>query len=346
MADPVATTTPRGLPARGPRSAPGSDTCGGQVRRLNDLSQSPLTIPAFAKINWSLRVLGKRDDGYHEIDTVLQTVSLHDTITFERTNDDGIRLWCDDRSIPADESNLVWRALVALRERYSLSGGLKIRLEKRIPSEAGLGGGSSDAAITLLALAHFRQIQTPADSLVKITESLGSDVPFFFHGGTARATGRGNVIEPLEDSPQKHLLVIKPNASISTAKAYRTLNRAALTSSDSKPILFRSQASNVSASIDPDVLQNDFEPVVLKQEVEIQRAKNALLNSGARAAMLSGSGSAVFGIFENQDAQERAIQAIELEAGWRAFPCKTVGRNDYRRALGQAGRLFGENAGA
>ncbi|HEY5837484.1 MAG TPA: hypothetical protein VIT19_00520, partial [Pyrinomonadaceae bacterium] len=110
--------------------------------------------------------------------------------------------------------------------------------------------------------------------------------------------------------------------------------RAALTSSDSKPILFYSQASNSSASIDLNVLHNDFEPTAFQLEPEIERAKVALLKSGARAAMLSGSGSAVFGIFENQDAQERAIQAIELETGWRAFPCKTVGRNDYRRALG------------
>ena len=178
-----------------------------------------------------------------------------------------------------------------------------------------------------------------ADDLAQMAEGLGSDVPFFLYGGTARATGRGNTIEPLEDSPQKHLLVIKPNASISTAKAYSTLNRAALTSSDSKPILFRSQASNSSASIDLNVLHNDFEPTVFQLEPEIERAKVALLKSGARAAMLSGSGSAVFGIFENQDAQERAIQAIELETGWRAFPCKTVGRNRYRSAMGAAGEI-------
>ena len=286
-----------------------------------------------------MRVLGKRDDGYHEIDTVLQTVSLHDTITFEETNDDVMRLWCDARSVPVDNTNLVWRAAAALRERYSIGRGVRIRLEKRIPAEAGLGGGSSDAAATLIALAFLWQIEMSADDLAQIAEGLGSDVPFFLYGGTARATGRGNVVERLEDSPQKYLLVIKPNASISTAKAYSTLNRAALTSSDSKPILFYSQASNSSASIDLNVLHNDFEPTAFQLEPEIERAKVALLKSGARAAMLSGSGSAVFGIFENQDAQERAIQAIELETGWRAFPCKTVGRSDYRRALGQAGEI-------
>src|SRR5687767_7069594 len=117
------------------------------------MNSESIAITAFAKINWSLRVLGKRDDGYHEIDTVLQTVSLHDTITFERTNDDAIRLWCDDRSLPVDKTNLVWRAAVALRERYSITKGVNIRLEKGTPAEAGLGGGSSDAAATLIALA-------------------------------------------------------------------------------------------------------------------------------------------------------------------------------------------------
>ena len=282
---------------------------------------------------------GKREDGYHEIDTVLQTVSLHDTITFEETNDDVIRLWCDDRLVPADKTNLVWRAAAALRERYSIRRGVRIRLEKRIPAEAGLGGGSSDAAAMLIALASLWELEVSADNLLQIAEALGSDVPFFLHGGTARATGRGNVVELFEEVPQKHLLVIKPNASISTAKAYGVLNQAALTSSDSKPILLRSQASDSSASIDLNSLHNDFEPVVFQLEPEIERAKVVLLRSGARAAMLSGSGSAVFGIFENQNAQERAIQAIELETGWRAFPCKTVGRNRYRSAMGAAGEI-------
>jgi 4-diphosphocytidyl-2-C-methyl-D-erythritol kinase len=309
-----------------------------------------ITITACAKVNWSLRVLGERDDGYHEIDTVLQTISLHDTITFERTDDKTICLWCDDHSIPSDETNLVWRAAAALRQRYSIDFGAKIRLEKRIPSEAGLGGGSSDAMATLTALTQCWEIATTADGLISLGKSLGSDVPFFFFGGNARGTGRGEHIEPLRDVPEQHLLIIKPNASVPTANAYNSLNSRALTSSNAKPILLRSQASDDSVSFDLNALQNDFEAVIFQLEPEIERAKNALLKSGARAAVLCGSGSAVFGIFENQDAQERAIQAIELETGWRAFPCKTVGRSHYRRAMGPAGdlvaRLFGENAGA
>jgi 4-diphosphocytidyl-2-C-methyl-D-erythritol kinase len=298
------------------------------------MSQSQLIIPAFAKINWSLRVLGKRPDGYHEIDTILQTISLHDTLTLARTNDKGICFTCDDRAIPSDETNLVWRAANALRERYSIDAGVKIRLEKCIPSAAGLGGGSADAAATLVALAELWSLKTSPSDLALIAENLGSDVPFFFLGGTARGTRRGEMIKPLDDAPERRFLIIKPNARVATASAYRALNSPTLTSSDSKPILSRSQASDDSASFDPGALHNDFEAVIFQLEPEIERAKNALLKSGAHAAMLCGSGSAVFGVFDNQDAQERAIQAIELETGWRAFPCKTVGRSEYRRAMG------------
>ena len=294
------------------------------------LSQSQLTIPAFAKINWSLRVAGKRTDGYHEIDTVLQTISLHDTLTFSTTNNNEIRFWCDDRSIPADDTNLVWRAAAAWREHHSISQGVQIRLEKRIPKEAGLGGGSSDAAATLMALTQLWKIEMMANDLARVAQSLGSDVSFFLFGGTVRATGRGELTEPLDDAPEQHLLIVKPNATVSTATAYNSLNSDALTSSDAKPILLRSQANDDSVSFDQNALHNDFEAVIFQLEPEIERAKNALLKAGARAAMLCGSGSGVFGIFENQDAQERAIQAIELEAGWRAFPCKTVGREQYR----------------
>jgi 4-diphosphocytidyl-2-C-methyl-D-erythritol kinase len=317
---------------------------------LPNVTQEILTIPAFAKLNWTLQVLGRRADGYHDIDTLLQTISLHDTLKFSTSDNNEIRLTCDDRSIPCDETNLVWRAGEALRKRYSMNRGAKIRLEKRIPSEAGLGGGSSDAAATLIALAQLWEIAASANDLLEIGRSLGSDVPFFFFGGTARATSRGELIEPLADAPKQHLLIIKPNASVSTARAYNLLNSRGLTSSNAKPILLRSQASHDSDSFDLNVLDNDFEAGVFQLEPEIERAKNALLKSGARAVMLCGSGSAVFGILENQDAQERAIQAIELETGWRAFPCKTVGRSCYQRAMGPANgllaRLFGENAGA
>ena len=297
-----------------------------------------ITLPAFAKINLTLRVLGKRADGYHEIDTLLQTISLHDTLTITATADSSIKLSCDDHSIPCDEQNLVWRAAAAVQKYDPEKRGAHIRLEKRIPAQAGLGGGSSDAAVTLFGLTHFRGLDIARDALFEIAEILGADVPFFLIGGAVRGTGTGKTVSTLPDGPEIHLLVLKPNAGVATAKAYALVKSPALTTSESKIILSSSRAADFSGEFVPEVLHNDFEPVILQLEPEIGRAKVALLKSGARAAMLSGSGSAVFGIFDNQDAQERAIQAIELETGWRAFPCKTVGRSHYRRAWGQAGR--------
>jgi 4-diphosphocytidyl-2-C-methyl-D-erythritol kinase len=299
-----------------------------------------ITLPAFAKINWSLRVLGKRTDGYHEIDTVFQTISLHDSITITPTGENRIVLSCDDRSLPSGERNLVWRAAAALRVRCAIQNGVRIRLEKRIPVHAGLGGGSADAAATLLGLAYLWNATITEDELLELAAGLGADVPVFLYGGTARGTGTGTEIAPLSDAADKLLLVVKPNANISTSKAYEALKAAALTTSEGNNILSSSQRSDFSAGFSSDALQNDFDAVAFQLEPEIKRAKAALMKAGASAALLAGSGAAVFGVFDNKDAQERAIQNIELEAGWRVFPCSTVGRNHYRSAMGATGEIL------
>jgi 4-diphosphocytidyl-2-C-methyl-D-erythritol kinase len=304
------------------------------------LFDSTITLPAFAKINWSLRVLGKRSDGYHEIDTVFQTISLHDTISITPTEKNDIVLSCDDRSLPSDERNLVWRAASVLRVRCAIQKGARIRLEKRIPVHAGLGGGSSDALATLLGLAYLWNATITESELMELAAGLGADVPAFLYGGTARGTSTGTEIAPLSDAADKFLLVVKPNANISTSKAYESLNAAALTTSEGNNILSSSQGSDFSGGFSSDALQNDFDAVAFQLEPEIERAKVALLRAGAQAALLAGSGAAVFGVFDNKDAQERAIQNIELETGWRVFPCSTVGRNHYRSAMGAAGEIL------
>jgi len=304
------------------------------------VSRTTITLPAFAKINLGLRVLGQRSDGYHEIDTVLQTISLHDTITLTATNSPEIELSCDDRSLPTDADNLAHRAAKAFQARFTPNKGVRIRLEKRIPTQAGLGGGSSDAAVTLWGLAYLWRVDAKVDELLKIARGLGADVPFFVFGGAARGTGIGDNIAPLNDVPDKVLLVVKPNASISTAEAYRSLKARSLTTVDAKTILSSSELSENSDSFDSDAPGNDFEPVVFELEPEISRARVALMNAGAEAALMAGSGSAVFGIFDSEDAQKRAIQVIELESGWRVFPCSTVGRSHYRSAMGAAGETF------
>jgi 4-diphosphocytidyl-2-C-methyl-D-erythritol kinase len=290
-----------------------------------------LTLPAFAKINLSLRVGGKRADGYHDLETTLQTISLHDTLTMSSLDDAHIVLSCDDRRLPTNDENLVMRAAKALQSRFESAKGARIRLQKRIPMLAGLGGGSSDAAATLIGLARLWELNATKRDLASIGADLGADVPFFLDGGTARATGIGHQIESLPDINEKFLLVIKPNASISTADAYKALDERSLTSQNAKIILSTSEANKVFDKFAN--LTNDFEAVVFDQEPEIRRAKNALLKAGAISALLAGSGSAVFGIFDGEDAQRRAIQAIKLETGWRVFSCKTVARVEYQRTL-------------
>jgi 4-diphosphocytidyl-2-C-methyl-D-erythritol kinase len=305
------------------------------------VSTNTFSLPSFAKINWTLRILGKRTDGYHEIRTLLQTVSLHDTLSFTLQQDPEILLSCNDPNVPTDESNLIRRAAVALRDNFAIQSGAKIDLEKRIPLQAGLGGGSSNAAVTLLALTHLWKLTASASELSEIAASLGADVPFFFYGGCAVATGIGTTLSPLPDQPAVPLLIVVPNAKVSTAKAYAALRLTALTSLKSDSILAVSRGGGHSRDFDqwsvPGELANDFEQVIFDIEPEIARAKTALLQTGARAALLAGSGSSVFGIFDGRETQQRALQEIRVESGWRVFSCDTISREEYFRALGVCG---------
>ena len=305
------------------------------------MSDSNLTLPAFAKINLSLRVLGRRADGYHDLETIFQTISLHDTIRIAATDSSEVLLSCDDRQLATDESNLVLRAAEGLRARCPTKKGARIRLEKRIPAQAGLGGGSSDAAVTLLALTRLWKLNVTGPDLVEVAAGLGADVPFFLSGGAARGTGIGDQVTPLPDTPEEYLLILKPNANVNTSDAYKALGERSLTTRNTKTILSSSPSTKVFEGGSFARLENDFEEVVLNLAPEISRAKAALINAGAQAAMLAGSGSAVFGVFDSEDAQRRAIQAIELETGWRVFPCKTVGRDEYAKALGDLDQFLG-----
>ena len=305
------------------------------------MNQPSLSVPSFAKINWRLQILGRRPDGYHEVRTWLQTISLHDDLQFEITNDGGISLSCDASDIPTDDQNLIVRAAAALKLRYKVEKGARIRLKKRIPTRAGLGGASSNAAISLLALAHLWSVKAPAAVLLEIGATLGADVPFFLLGGSALATGTGATVSAIPENTYddvRHLIVITPNASISTAKAYGALSSAALTTLSNEPILSssRDEAKTEHSQLwsAKDSLKNDFESVIFDIEPEIRRTKATLLQAGALGALLAGSGSSVFGIFADRKDQERARNEIKLEAGWRVFPCVTVSRNEYLRALG------------
>ncbi len=301
------------------------------------MNSTSLSLPSFAKINLSLRILGKRPDGYHELHTILQTISLHDDLHFDLSGDGRITLTCNDPGIPTDAGNLVLRAAYALRDRYGVDTGARISLQKVIPAQAGLGGGSSNAAIALLALIHLWQIPATASELSEIAARLGADVPFFLSGGTALGEGTGTTLSKLPEGVIQHLIVVTPSASVSTAEAYAAVDSVALTTSGVEPILSSSPTGADFQDSTPGLLhydlKNDFESVIFDIEPEIKRAKDALLRAGANCALLAGSGSSVFGIFSSQEAQQSAINKIQLEAGWRMFACVTLSRNEYIRAL-------------
>lgn len=290
-------------------------------------------------------MLGRRPDGYHEVTTTLQTVSLKDELRFEVTNDGSVNLTCDHPEIPTGDRNLIVRAAKALQQRYSVSAGVKIDLAKTIPTQAGLGGGSSNAAVSILAMAHLWRLPARLHELLEIAAQIGADVPFFLYGGRALGTGTGATISPYAGDAARdpqHLVIITPNATVSTADAYQALSLRALTTLPEEPILSSLHNESNSANSQPlhgrerlpGELHNDFESVVFDIEPEIKRAGGRLPESGALGVLLAGSGSSVFGIFANRETQQHAVEKLRGEEGWRIFPCVTLSRDEYRRQMG------------
>ena len=267
---------------------------------------------------------------------MLQTVSLCDELTFELRDDGEIYLTCDDPEIPVDDSNLIVKAAKALNGN-AVDGGVDISLTKRIPARGGLGGASSNAGVTLLALNLLWRKELSNTDLFNIARGLGADVPFFLLGGCAEGKGTGTDLCSVADVPQQQLIIITPNAAVSTAEAYAALKRPSLTTSESASILSSSFARPVSGDSGPWSLHNDFEVVIFEIEPEIERAKLALLDAGARGALLAGSGSSVFGIFDDETARDRALGNLRRESGWRVFPCRTLSRDEYLQAMGPSG---------
>ena len=297
-----------------------------------------LKLPSFAKINRLLRVLGRRPDGYHGVLTVLQTVSLSDELEFELRDDGEFTLVCDDPQIPTDETNLIIKAAVALREKLQTPLGADIKLTKRIPAQGGLGGGSSNAAVTLIGLYGLWRALSRSPYWRHLALDMGADVPFFTMGGRCIATGIGATVHPVMDGPQQPLIIITPNARVSTPKAYAALQGASLTRVDAMPILSSSFERLLEGySGQWPQLHNDFERVIFEIEPEIGRAKNALLEAGVRGALLAGSGSSVFGVVDDEAMRDRVLDNLKCEAGWQVFSCKTLSRAEYFEAMKPSG---------
>lgn len=284
-------------------------------------------VKALAKINLDLRVLGKRPDGYHELRTVFQTISLADTLDIQFTPARKTAIELRDSAHIAD--NLVARAARLVLDAARVTGRVEMQLEKRIPMGAGLGGGSSDAAAVLLALPVLAGRALPVATLLELAQRMGSDISFFLLGGRAVGIGRGTECFPLPDGPARQGILIAPGVHVSTAQAYRDLSPSLTTELQQNKIF----SFQVDSWGDPSVGgvgetgRNDFEPVVFQQESRLAALKRRLVRAGASPAMMTGSGSALFGLFADRDAADRALGRFDDE---RTFRISLVSRARYR----------------
>lgn len=274
-----------------------------------------MNLRAPAKVNLVLAVLGKLPHGYHQVETALQTVSLWDEVTLERRAR-GIAIACDDPQVPQDESNLCYRAALLLMEHASPRrerGGVVVRLRKQIPIQAGLGGGSSDAAATLVGLNRLWGLRLRRRELRKLAARLGADVPFFIEGGCGVGVGRGDVITRLGAGPALHLVLARDGPGVSTAWAYARCP--ARSETDALRGIRRALSAPSPQGIAA-ALRNDLEQAVLPQRPDIARLKARLLQAGALGALMAGSGSAVFGVFPTRKAAQEAAARMSNHGLW------------------------------
>jgi 4-diphosphocytidyl-2-C-methyl-D-erythritol kinase len=251
-----------------------------------------ISLKAPAKINLYLYVLGKRDDGYHEIETLMQAVDFYDEIHLEKS--DTIELYCSNPTLPSDKTNLAFRAASLMQEKFRFPG-VRIELIKRIPIGAGLGGGSSDAAFVIRGLCRLFDLKPSLDEILPLAAELGSDVPFFLTDGQALAVGRGEILKPIKLPLDYNILITIPPISISTAEIYKNL-KIGLTK-ENRSLSLKNKVDFSSFLFLAKIFGNDLEEVVLSKSPELIELKQSLLGTGAFYSSMSGSGSAFYGLF-------------------------------------------------
>jgi 4-diphosphocytidyl-2-C-methyl-D-erythritol kinase len=275
-------------------------------------------LRAHAKINLGLHVTGRRPDGYHDIDTVFHRIEWHDDITLEVSTQPGIVCTCTDPALPVDDRNLCVRAARAVLRLCGSEAGVRIAITKRIPVGAGLGGGSSDAAAVLRGLPPLLGTTVDSGALHSEATALGSDVPYFLGEGAAHATGRGELLTFFTLTLPWSILTVYPDVSVSTAWAYRNLTlRTAPARTDLRALLTgrSGDASALRAG-----LRNDFETLVLEHHPAVRVARAHLEQAGAVVALMSGSGSAVFGLFPSETVARDAAAALDPAWRWNITP--------------------------
>lgn len=280
-----------------------------------------VTRTAPAKINLGLDIIGTRADGYHLLETVFQAVSIADTVTVALTESPEITLTCDVSAVPCSPKNIAWKAAQRYREAAGLQSGVQIQILKRIPMEAGMGGGSTDGAAVLLALQGLTGNALPQEKLLEIAVSLGADVPFFLYGGTAYGACIGEKLEPLPLFSTDCLVIAKGTAGVSTAQAYGAID--ALQNPKHPPVqqLRKAlEAGGTAAEIAP-LCGNLFELAVELEEV--QQIRSTMLEQGALCSVMTGSGAAVFGLFPNRESAESACAVLRKQVPF-AEVCHTL----------------------
>jgi 4-diphosphocytidyl-2-C-methyl-D-erythritol kinase len=279
-----------------------------------------MRVRAYAKLNLTLEVLNRRPDGFHDLRTVFQTVSLHDVLDIEARRARRTRVSVVS-SVDIPGENLATRAAEAVLGELGAAAEVTIRLHKRIPMGAGMGGGSSDAAAVLRALPLLLNKRIEPDRLFAAAARLGSDVPFFLLGGTALGLGRGTELYPLSDVRESHVLVVAPDVHVSTAEAYGALNRTPEYVAQANATERFARA--LTAGDWPGLCVNDFEQAVFAVHPVLEALRRRLARAGARAARMTGSGSALFGVFDSAAARDAAAQRF---TGERVFAVSFVPR--------------------
>ncbi|GFE56386.1 4-(cytidine 5'-diphospho)-2-C-methyl-D-erythritol kinase [Geobacter sp. AOG1] len=277
-----------------------------------------LTLQAPAKVNYRLDVLRRRPDGYHDLRMIMQQFDLCDEIQLALSDTPGIRVTCGREGVPDGPENIAWRAADALLDLAGREVGIDIRITKRIPVAAGLGGGSSDCASVLMGLNQLLGLGMSDARLMEIGVKLGADVPFFIFGKTALAEGIGEQLTAIEQIPRVWLAIVNPNVPVSTAWVYQNLqltNR----SDDFKIPRFYSSIADICA-----ILGNDLEAVTVKRYPVISEIKGRLQSLGATGVLMSGSGPTVFGIFEQEDGARRAAEELARTTGWFTAAAQTL----------------------
>ena len=274
-----------------------------------------------AKINLGLHIHGKREDGFHELETIFQMVSLYDDVDLELLSS-GIKLECDSPGVPTDDTNLAYKAANLLRQSYQVEDkGVSIRLKKNIPFGAGLGGGSGNAAGVLMGLNHLWNLKIEREKLSELAAELGSDVPFFLTSPCALGMGRGEKLKALKPCAKFQVLLVFPGFPVATSWVYQNL-KLKLTKRENNISILRKNLSLSDITSLGSQLYNDLEPLVIQRFPEVQVVKDELGAWGALGVLLSGSGSTVFGIFDDPD--KARVACAGLNGTWERVLVETI----------------------